>query len=378
MKFFEDIQNPEMKELIYYLQYTCSDITEPMKNNGHNYDLKNINTYHVEDGVWTHTMMACLIADRDNVSKINKIAILLHDIGKPLSIVNIEELEKRRFIGHEGISVFLSIRILKDLISQGVITEKEMIDILYIISYHGLLFNFIKDGKENNVKKLLTHFKGLDIFKKYVSQVKSDSSGRFFLGGNYEKEHSNKLGDTLYGDTFIEENKEVFDYKPILLKNAPLITILIGPMCVGKSTWLEKNHKDEVILSRDIEIKNLYLKKHGVTVGYNDMFYDLTNEEFKSIDKILVAKYVDAIRNKHSIIVDMTNISKKSRRRYLSQFKQNTYNKKGILFLKDYEEIKNCASTRPGKKVRENILIDKMRGFMMPDYDEFDEIEYIF
>ena len=378
MKFFEDIQNPEMKELIYYLQFTCPDITEPMKNNGHNYDLKNINTYHVEDGVWTHTMMACLIADRDNVSKINKIAILLHDIGKPLSIVNIEELEKRRFIGHEGISVFLSIRILKDLISQGVITEKEMIDILYIISYHGLLFNFIKDGKENNVKKLLTHFKGLDIFKKYVSQVKSDSSGRFFLGGNYEKEHSNKLGDTLYGDTFIEENKEVFDYKPILLKNAPLITILIGPMCVGKSTWLEKNHKDEVILSRDIEIKNLYLKKHGVTVGYNDMFYDLTNEEFKSIDKILVAKYVDAIRNKHSIIVDMTNISKKSRRRYLSQFKQNTYNKKGILFLKDYEEIKNCASTRPGKKVRENILIDKMRGFMMPDYDEFDEIEYIF
>jgi predicted kinase len=377
MTFFANPKQPEMKELVYYIQYCFPYITEPMKDNGHNYSTKNINTYHVEDGIWTHTMMACLIADKNKVSKINKIAILLHDIGKPASIINMDEIEKRRFIGHEGISVFMSIRILKDLISKEVITEEEMIKILYIISYHGLLFQFIEDGKEKNEKKLLEYFRGLDIFEEYVAQVRSDSSGRFFLNGNYEKEHSDKLGVTIYGKDFIDRNKAIFEDKPIVNEDLPSITILIGPMCAGKSTWVKSNRTNEIIISRDLEIEKSYISKYGKATDYNTMFYDMTNDESAAIDKKLVTLYVKAIRAKESMIVDMTNISKKSRRRYLSQFKKNSYLRKGVVFLKDYEDIKECASTRKGKEVKPYILIDKMRGFMMPGYEEFDKIDYI-
>jgi len=377
MTFFKNIKAPEMKELVYYLQYCFPHITEPMKAQGHNYSTKHINTYHVEDGIWTHTMMACLIADKNKVSKINKIAILLHDIGKPLSIINMDDIERRRFIGHEGISVFMSINILKDLMSIGVIDKDEMLNILYIISYHGLLFEFIEDGKEKNEKKLLNYFKGLDIFKEYVSQVRSDSGGRFFLNGNYEKEHSDKLGDTIYGPAFIDRNKEVFQVKPIVDNTLPYITILMGPMCAGKSTWVKENITNEVIISRDLEIEKSYFNKYGKIDTYNTMFFDMTKEESDIIDKILVAKYVKTMRNKENMIIDMTNISKKSRRRYLSQFKKGSYMRHGVVFLKDYEDIKKCATSRKGKEVRTSILIDKMRGFMMPGYEEFDKIDYI-
>jgi gluconate kinase len=72
----------------------------------------------------------------------------------------------------------------------------------------------------------------------------------------------------------------------------------------------------------------------------------------------------------------MTNFTKKTRRKKLSQFQSNRYKKIRIIFLNGLENIEENLKKRKNKKIPDEVLEKQIKGFELPGMDEFDEIHY--
>ena len=83
MEFFKNKSEPTINELVYWFQVEFTKLADEMKASNHNVIGDEPNPYHIEDTIWTHTMMVCQRAEIFEVQKVNKICALLHDIGKP-------------------------------------------------------------------------------------------------------------------------------------------------------------------------------------------------------------------------------------------------------------------------------------------------------
>jgi len=88
-KYFKDIKDPSMNELIYWFQVEFTELADAMKNSDHAVTGDEPNPYHICGDVFCHTMLVCQRAEIMDVPKINKICALLHDIGKPLAMETI-------------------------------------------------------------------------------------------------------------------------------------------------------------------------------------------------------------------------------------------------------------------------------------------------
>ena len=87
-EYFYNITKPTMSELIKWFQIEYTKLANDMKASNHATVDNEPNPYHLEDSVWTHTMMVCMRAEiqsETEYNKINMLSALLHDIGKPLS-----------------------------------------------------------------------------------------------------------------------------------------------------------------------------------------------------------------------------------------------------------------------------------------------------
>jgi tRNA uridine 5-carbamoylmethylation protein Kti12 len=80
------------------------------------------------------------------------------------------------------------------------------------------------------------------------------------------------------------------------------------------------------------------------------------------------------MKNRENIIVDMTNVSKKSRKKFLGQIPNKEYHKKAIVFITGLDEISKRNANRPNKYIPDEVYLKMMTGFSYPTYDEFDEI----
>ncbi|MEA1973243.1 MAG: hypothetical protein U9N34_08130, partial [Candidatus Cloacimonadota bacterium] len=153
------------------------------------------NPYHIEGDIFCHTMLVCQRAEIDDVSKVNKICALLHDIGKPESMeempfnkpkpIYTESNEirnngkndgktsglnnkvpksglKRAMRGHEGLSFYLAIEVVNELEKVGVLNKEEKQKVLTVISMHGTLFDNITE--EGEMKK------PYKVFEQWVSE----------------------------------------------------------------------------------------------------------------------------------------------------------------------------------------------------------------
>ena len=83
---------------------------------------------------------------------------------------------------------------------------------------------------------------------------------------------------------------------------------------------------------------------------------------------------------REDIIVDMTNVSRKSRRKWLNTVPKY-YKKKAVVFATEYDEIYARNEKRfqeTGKNIPDFVISNMMKGFMIPDYSEADIIEWVF
>jgi len=281
--------------------------------------------------------------------------------------------KSKRFLGHEGISAFMVI----DILNKTDLSTEDKIKIFQLIALHGSLFHYIKtDGTiKADINKT---FEGNGkLLEDLTHQVRADSFGRW---ADIEKVSDHDL-------LFVQRLPEHFvpfysslgegvcrEVKPHNL------TLLVGPPCSFKSTWVEKNKGDAVVISRDALVESVGVK-YGIN-NYSDAFsFLLKNPEIeeKEVTNAMQNMGQTARKNKQSVIIDMTNMSKKSRKKWLNQFEKD-YNKKVVLFLTGYDVLVECNAKRgkeTGKKINEPIVLNMVRSFSLPMYGEgIDSIEY--
>jgi|GEM_PF-1458536 len=395
-KYFSNIQYPSMAELITWFQVEYKDLAMAMKNSDHASEEGYPNAYHVEGSVWTHTMMVCHEARYDH--KVNKLAALFHDIGKPNArevfpidapkpSMNGEEREnthenisdgrkfKTHFVGHEGLSFWISIDPLYRLKYLGILNHEEIEEILHIISLHGVVFNRIKDGKEFKPEQVVNMFNDIAKYKRFINHTKHDSLGRFYqISSGTRNDYASYLGTELYSEnTFHAHAKE-----NLTDVTKPTVHVLVGLPGSGKSTFIENNLSNEVVISKDNVIMEM-----GRELGifeYSDVYRTLTPEQHDEAYKETINRFNLSVKNKEDIVVDLTNMSRKSRNKWLHAL-GNKYNTKAWVFITGQLQLASRNFLRAqteNKVIPEHVYTNMMKTFLVPTLFEFNEIEYVF
>jgi predicted kinase len=335
-----------MDEFVLFLVKHFPGLYKDMRDSEHAYELGKSHPFHIEGSVWTHTMLVCNFVK--NCSYINDprlyLSALLHDIGKPACRMNIEVVDKETgkkqnkvsFKGHEGYSVFLAIEVLDKLIAHGMISASVKTDVLTLISWHSVIFDHFIKGNEIKPATFVNKFSNHTLYDIYIQLSRADSMGRIYISSDEQRcEYAKKLGVKSYNYNTWDEH-----FKPILKydERLPSVTVLVGPPSSGKTTWVEQfieKNPDYVVISRD-SILLEYGKTHFGLESYTDIWDKLDNDDQSSIDKQLMNLFNKAQRDRKNIIIDMTNMSRKSRRKWI----QHThYEHKAVVFLNSFDVL---------------------------------------
>ena len=284
--------------------------------------------YHLEGSIWTHTMMVysyvkALYSD----NKVLLLSALLHDIGKP-EAHSIED-GRTRFFGHEGFSTFMARQVLEDFDC----TPQEMIDILNVISLHGVNISQLSDVP------YLSMFRKADVTGRISEKESTDYSARKFVKPCIKPEHT--------------------------------VTILVGLPCAGKSTYAVT--LNTTVISRDTE-----LQKFVPTKSYDDSYSKLANNpelkaEFNThFDSLLRT----ASKERLDITIDMTMLSLSDRRSMMSHFPKAEF--KCVVLMPTLDTISYREQSRNGKTIRPEVYTHMASKFVMPTKAEgFIDIQYI-
>ena len=143
----------------------------------------------------------------------------------------------------------------------------------------------------------------------------------------------------------------------------PTMYMLIGVPASGKSTWVEKNKGDALVISSDNLIE-AYAADHGMT--YNEVF----KEQIKIATKIALEHAKAAFEADQDVIWDQTNITKKSRASKLAMVPKH-YRKTAVFFATPLEEEwQRRLNSRQGKSIPAHILDSMVEMLEMPELDE--------
>jgi predicted kinase len=357
-------QNGEIMEmtvgnLVKWFQLKYPKVVKDMHNSSHHFkDGEILNPYHLEGDVWTHNMMVMLEAGRlkdkcdHNMYPHVLVAALLHDIGKPLARkVNLEK-ERVHFWGHEPMSAILCVHIL-DKIQEDFNIRLNKRLIIEAIAMHTDVYNIPREKLEarlignTNLAQLLALLSD------------ADYAGRFFDMG--------------------ERNMEMI--KPAHANSTAFypreVICMVGLPCTGKSRYMNMfmiaNAQEGgwEILSRDEIVLEV-----GKEAGF-----DTYDAAFKGANQDEVNARFDKRRRKlikegKNVIVDMTNMGRKSRKRNLQGFKG--YRKSAVVTMTPIEEIHKRNEAREGKTIPDKVFERMITSFQPPLYDEFDEIRWEF
>jgi predicted kinase len=361
--------NTNHHELLHWFQMQFPDLKQAMHLADHHYSEQRLNPYHVESDVWTHTMIVYKLSEifyRDD--GVVRWSSLMHDLGKPRARIVNEDNQRVMFIGHEGLSCFLA----ADVVNRSQLTTNEKIMIFKLIALHGSLFHFVTS--DNNIKSdFYDTFMGERLTLEHlIRQVHVDSTGRFWERG--------RVADVALDLPSVFESAIQRTSCAVVKMRAgrPQLTVLVGPPGVGKSTYVYRNHADDVVISRDDLIME-YARNHRL--NYSEAFQHFINnrdDEYNYITSKIAEQVNDARQRQAPVVIDMTNMSKKSRRRWINEF--HKYDKRAVVFVAGYQELIARNKMRhelTGKYISADTLDTMCKKFSVPLYGEgFNEIIY--
>ncbi len=349
-------------EMLDFLYKNNLKLVEKMKKCSHNYNDGIYSKYHLEDSIWTHTMMVLKTAELFGFHYEERIACLLHDIGKTLTRQELDQKKQKvRFIGHSGISFFLAIDILNKMNLS--IASRQYI--LSLIALHGKIFEnkFISKEGAINDKKILERFiNNSELLKGLIDISWADIKGRF----NIEETRDLPEWTRFQLKGLMPQIKE----KPPLYNGSKEITFLIGLPASGKTNFRHMISEDCVVLSKDdIRFEITGAKTH------DEAFYKANKE---IVDALFLDKLIETTKKEKNIIIDNMNLSRKSRKKWLKHTRG--YAKRAFLFLTPFEELLRRNKKREieeNKTITTDDMIELMKKFQLPMYDEFDLIHWI-
>lgn len=151
----------------------------------------------------------------------------------------------------------------------------------------------------------------------------------------------------------------------------PVLWMLIGVPCSGKSTWV--NHQttdnDNIHIASTDNLIEAAAKLQGKT--YNEVFHDT----IKSADKAMYQCIAAAVQDNMDIIWDQTNITRKSRAKKLIMIPDH-YEKIAVVFsTPEEDELQRRLASRPGKTIPSHVIDGMIEMMEFPQMDEgFDTI----
>lgn len=150
----------------------------------------------------------------------------------------------------------------------------------------------------------------------------------------------------------------------------PFVIILSGIPMSGKTTWIKENYPDTKTISRDEIVMEVYGSRN-----YNDAF---RNVDQKKVDKALRDRLTQANLANENVIIDMTNLTAKTRAKNLSYFSDNFYKVLVALPILDSSEYKRRNELRminENKFIPYNVINSMINTYQLPtDSEGFDEI----
>ncbi len=354
-------------ELVQQFQLKFPEHVKAMEECSHHYVCPEsgkvyYNKYHLEGSIFAHSMLVLKLVEQDTPHDLSMLLVaLLHDIGKPLAATPDHETKRTRFTGHESLSYIIAIDVINEWFPEMDQSDKD--NILDTILMHGSLYR----NPVPRINKM--YIDKADLFARVYNFRKYDHFGR------YSTERTDGgVSEISYSDVLKKEKK--------LYTNQHLV-INSGLPCSGKTT--NRKYYEELgytIISRD-DIMMTYTND-GET--YSDVWGRLDESQHKSIDNQVRSDFDNAVRNGLNIVVDLTNCSNKSRKKWVNTCL------KGINVHRDYyitcdfyrvglKEllIRNKNRTEnEGKHVPESVYIEMAKTIALPNNFLFDEINYIY
>lgn len=145
-----------------------------------------------------------------------------------------------------------------------------------------------------------------------------------------------------------------------------ICTILIGAPGSGKSTWMRNQEwiDDTYVASTDDIIENI-ADQYGFT--YDEAFKDVVG----FAEKVMWRELEMAAQDGDPIYIDRTNMSVKSRKRFIDFLRPYGYRFDAVVFPNpDPAEWERRLNSRPGKTIPENIIRNMVSSFRMPTQEE--------
>ena len=327
-----------------------------MLESNHAVDIHQPNIFHYEGTCWTHVMMVMtwVEANKDIYSDEDYIALitsaLLHDTGKPQCQEKVPasdtKPERYSFKGHEGVSTFISVGILKKLQKDfPEIYTKEIIEkIIKIVSLHGTYIEETSDIK--------------------------------FIREEFHKADKNGAVRIVDEAIFSQYNPRKFLKNKKVNKEAnKKLTLLIGLPCSGKSTLRNKilsKNPDTFIISRDDLLEAYYKGLFGEVGTYNEMYNTIhSNEELLKQFTAVFNELLKEAAKHNEVLIDMTQLSLSTRRKMLNNF-QN-FKKNAFIIMTDNTELYRRNKERfekENKLIKDIVLFNMMTSFVYPIYEE--------
>jgi predicted kinase len=357
-----------VNQLISWLQEKHTNIVLEMKKSNHHFADNLPNPYHLESDVYVHLCMTLLVGEKLDISTVGKIAVLFHDLGKPLSRKEKKEEKKVFFTRHEPLSAFLCLDYIEELNKQFDLnlTNEQKFHIFYAICFHIEFHKLTSKSRENgNLYAFVELFKGMPNVAKVLFELGiCDSMGRF-AADSHPKDLSIWDLQKQANDEMIFDN---MSYHFIEKSKKPTVEVLIGLPCSGKSTYRSKN-QDNIVICRDDILLNMSKSKSDYKQAFDTINPSEVNTELMNLFK-------ENLRQQKNMILDLTNLKKTGRSGFLDNCPH--YHKKAIIFLTPFSIIKKRNIERDKKEnkfIPEDVLIEMMKSFDPPTYQEFDEIE---
>ena len=154
-----------------------------------------------------------------------------------------------------------------------------------------------------------------------------------------------------------------------------ICTILVGAPCSGKSTWVDNLPwiENTYVASTDSIIEDI-AHEYGMT--YDEGFKELVG----FADKVMWNDLKMTAEDGDPIIIDRTNMSRKSRRKFIDFLAKYGYTFNAVVFdvPEDRSEWNRRLNSRPGKTIPENVIQSMLASFQFPTHDEgFREITVV-
>lgn len=322
------------------------DLYLQMKSTKHSDN--DINPYHIECDVWTHTMLV-LSKLPDDCNSVVFTAALLHDIGKCSNFIKsyrtINNTIRKSFRNHASMSFYLSIDIVNKLLKSDIIKDENENELNY---FKGDILFLIATHSNRNIEI----FDNTDICNYYQMLKDADKEGRFTEIPIVDNDN------IVYK---LNESKILFDDK--------VCYMIIGISCSGKSTFIE-NNIDIKRISRDDIMTNLQDCFKNMT--YNEIWkYCEENNLHLKVDKIYSSKLNELVNGTENFIVDRTNLVKKRRKSFIKMAKQKGFKVVCVVMSQfGYDEILENNTNRRGKDLPKSVINNMIKIFTYPTYEE--------